>query len=303
MKPIQLMIVGAAKSGTTALMHYLAQHPDICSQIKQEMLYFGNEEEYAKEYATAYRRYFGVQAEQYQVLLAKHATLMYWPAAVQRLYEHNPEVQIVVILRNPVERAYSAYWQNRWRGVERRTFEEALAQEEAEMAEYVEGWGRVRRPKWKKLSACKYRGIYYPPVKNLIEVFGKQQVYVILTEDLRDIPNEVFKNIFQAVHLDATFMPDLIRRHNERKLPRSEFFSRTFAWFLATGNPVKKILRKFIPMDLRDGILEYMFRLNSRRSVVPPMRPETRQYLIEYFRPHNEKLSGLLNRDLAHWNQ
>jgi len=136
MKLIRIMIVGAAKAGTSSLLHYLAQHPQIYTHThtRPEMTYFTNEEEFQAGYEAAYRKYFGKDVPEQKVLLAKDALLMTRQAGLQRLHDHNPYVFVVVILRNPVERAYSGYWFNYRHGWEKAGFEEALVAEEERIA-------------------------------------------------------------------------------------------------------------------------------------------------------------------------
>ena len=155
---IQLMIVGAQKAGTSSLLRYLAQHPDIHTHAQPEMTFFLQAREYTRGYEWAFGKYFTGQNSHDEIqdkhLIAKNVMVMHSPEVMQRIYEHNPEIHLVVLLREPVARAYSAYWWARRRGWENiKTYEEALAAEETRLNE---GWF-----KWRQ-CAYQYNGIYYP---------------------------------------------------------------------------------------------------------------------------------------------
>ncbi|HKK08845.1 MAG TPA: hypothetical protein VKA44_08180, partial [Gemmatimonadota bacterium] len=151
------MIVGAQKAGTTSLFRYLAGHPGLAAHPQREMPYFLVDELYAAGYEAAFEKYFGVGGDSGRLPLAKHVMAMYSQKAVDRLRGHNPEVRVVAVLRNPAERARSAYLYARRRGWEPLpTFEAALRAEPQRLA--AEGWEHWRQ--------CAYarNGQYLEPV-------------------------------------------------------------------------------------------------------------------------------------------
>ena len=137
---IQLMIVGAQKSGTSSLLRYLEQHPDMHTHPQPEMTFFLQDREYSRGYEWAFAKYFAGESDRDDIankqLIAKNVMVMHSPEVMQRIYEHNPDIHLVVLLREPVARAYSAYWWARRRGWENiKTYEEALAAEEDRLNE------------------------------------------------------------------------------------------------------------------------------------------------------------------------
>ncbi|MYF98551.1 sulfotransferase, partial [Candidatus Poribacteria bacterium] len=127
---IPFMIVGSQKSGTSSLLRYLAQHPEIYAHPQPEMTYFLHDHEYEKGFKSAYNKYYS-ECPDNNRLIAKNVMVMCSPERIQRIYEHNPEMHLVVLLREPVARAYSAYWWARRRGWENiKSFEEALEAED-----------------------------------------------------------------------------------------------------------------------------------------------------------------------------
>ena len=215
------MIVGAQKSGTSSLLRYLAQHPDIHTHAQPEMTFFLQDREYTRGYAWAFAKYFAGEHADSEIegkhLIAKNVMVMHSPEVMQRIYEHNPDIHLVVLLREPVARAYSAYWWARRRGWENiKNYEEALAAEEARLNE---DWF-----KWRQ-CAYQYNGVYYPHVRNLITQFGSSNVHCILTDDLKENAAAVCQQLFKHVGIHTDFKPVIGKRHNQAAMPRSERFN------------------------------------------------------------------------------
>ncbi len=301
-KKIRLMIVGAQKSGTSSLLRYLAQHPDIHTHPQPEMTFFLQEREYTRGYKWAFAKYFAGENDYTEIedkqLIAKNVMVMHSPEVMQRIYTHNPDMHLVVLLREPVARAYSAYWWARRRGWENiKTYEEALAAEEDRLNE---DWF-----KWRQ-CAYQYNSIYYPHVKNLITQFGSDHVHCILTDDLKEDAEAVCKQIFHHIGVDTNFKPVIGEKHNQAAMPRSERFNYLFTQFLASHNPLRRAIRKLVPdataYKLRKTILDWNDKpQKNTESAPPPLNPATRKHQMAYFKPFNEQLAELLDRDLSSW--
>lgn len=288
-RPIQLMIVGAEKSGTSSLARYLEQHPNICSHEQREMTYFVNDEEYAQGYNKIYSRYFSKCQYDTSILLAKNVGLMYWPEAAKRLWNHNPECQLVAILRNPVDRAYSAYWYARrmgWEDLE--SFEEAIAAEPIRLKE-----GGLKR------RYCAYldRGIYHKQLAILFEHFGREQVHVFLFEDLKSDPVGICQKLYKAIVVDSNYVPEVSKQHNKAAIPRFPVLSK----LLSSAHPLKQIVGNLLPDRISSKIRLQIRHLNEKTFLPPIMNLDTRAYLVEYFRANNMQLKKILGCELNQW--
>ena len=300
---IQLMIVGAQKSGTSSLLRYLAQHPDIHTHAQSEMTFFLQDREYSRGYESAFAKYFAGKHDHNDIadkrLIAKNVMVMHSTEVMQRIYEHNPEMHLVILLREPVARAYSAYWWARRRGWENiKTYEEALVAEEARLNE---DWF-----KWRQ-CAYQYNSIYYPHVKNLITQFGSSRVHCILTDDLKEDADAVCQQLFEHIGVRTDFKTVIHERHNQAAMPRSERFNYLFTQFLASHNLIRRAIRKLVPdataYKLRRAVLDWNDKPQKNlNSTPPPLNPETREQQMAYFKPFNEQLAELLGRDLSAWN-
>ncbi len=289
-RPIQLMIVGAEKSGTSSLARYLEQHPSICSHEQREMTYFVNAEEYAQGYEKIYSRYFAKCQNDNSILLAKSVGVMYWSDAVKRLLNHNPECQLVAILRNPVDRAYSAYWYARrmgWEDLD--SFEDAIAAEPNRLKE-----GGFKR------RYCAYldRGIYHKQLTVLFKYFRRSQVHIFLFEDLKSEPISICHKIYKSLGIDLHYLPEVSQQHNKAAIPRFPIISR----FLSSAHPIKKAVNNLLPKRLSAQIRGKIRHWNEKTFLPPTMHQETRDYLVAYFKPNNLQLEELVDYDLSHWS-
>ena len=300
---IQLMIVGAQKCGTSSLLRYLEQHPAIHTHAQPEMTFFLQDREYSRGYEWAFAKYFAEEQNRDEIenkrLIAKNVMVMHSPEVMQRIYEHNPDIHLVVLLREPVARAYSAYWWARRRGWENiKTYEDALTAEETRISE---DWF-----KWRQ-CAYQYNSTYYSHVKNLITQFGLNNIHCILTDDLKENAQVVCQQLFKHIGVRTDFKPVIGERHNQAAMPRSERFNYLFTQFLASHNPLRRAIRKLLPdataYKLRKTILHWNDKPQKNLdSTPPPLNPETRERQIAYFKPFNEQLSELLGRDLSSWD-
>ena len=124
---IDLAIIGAQKAGTSSLKNYINQHPNVEGHWQTEFGFFGIEDEYVKGYDTMAPRYFNVKADNEPIKrVIKHAHLHGNSKLIARLKEHNPDCELVFVLRDPVDRAYSSYLREKSSGLADYPFEEIL---------------------------------------------------------------------------------------------------------------------------------------------------------------------------------
>lgn len=294
-KPIDIMIAGTQKAGTTSLLKYLCQHPHFKTHPQTEMVYFVNEDAYASGYSVAYNKYFRDYTDENSILLAKHVYAMYSRDAIVRIHQHNSNMYLIVVLRNPIDRAYSAYWYARRRGWENiKTFENALDAES----------DRIKKKGWYFWRHCAYvyNGMYYHHLEWILENFRKEQVLIITSRELASDAKKICNLIFERMRQDTSFVPETVVRHNTSGIPRSESFAQIFSKVLTSSHPLKKLARSLIPDSLSYKIRHKILKLNDKSFVPPEMNSETRQKLVKLFKPHNEKLEKLLSRDLSHWD-
>jgi hypothetical protein len=291
---ISMMIGGVQKGGTTSLLSYLKQHPEIKTHQQPEMSFFVNDAEFNLGYEHAWKKYFGALCLDGLKLVAKHVLLMYSQPAINRLIKHNADVQLVVSLRNPVDRAYSSYWYARrkaWEEID--SFEEALENESERLGQ---GWYRWRR------NAYLLSGRYVEPVSYLMKLLGPKKLHVVTTDELAQRPQVICSALFEALGVDTSFEPSFNVVRNRSATARLTSVAALTNKIASSRHPVRNILRAIIPANLSSAVRQQIDQWNEAEFVPPPMRTDTRQKLIEYYRPYNEHLGKILGRDFHDWN-
>ncbi len=284
------MIIGAQKAGTSSLNRYLAKHPDFITHEDLEFTYFINDKEYAEGYQKAYLRHFPHWSSG-DSIIAKSVGIMYLEESLIRLKTHNPDVKLVVVLRHPVERAYSAYWYARRLGWETiPTFEEAM---EADENRFGDNWIARR--------FCEYytRSEYVTHLEILYRHFRKDQVYVLLNEDLAKRTEEVCNDLMYHFGFSKEVALDKGKKYNRSALPKYAFVTD----FLTDRNPLKKYFKKLMPTHLGRKMKNKLLDMNEKEFKPPKIDAAIRAALSERFRSANERLATLIGRDLSHWNK
>lgn len=298
LKPrVDVMIGGVEKGGTTSLAYAVSQHPRILSHLSDD--FSGADVEFdvaivsevtsREQYRETFIKRFGRRPLEGETVLAKSVQILHVPGAAERLYRYNPACRLVFSLRDPVERAYSSYWYQRWRGEEdATTFEEALQRERLRADAGVSEPDRMYVGK----------GEYARHLERILDLFEPRQVHVVLLEDLKENAGATINEVYDYLGLERHAV-GRVDRKNPGKVPRSQWL----AGFLQEESAVKRMVRRLIPKQVRKRVLWGLRRLNKREGDRPPMKPSTRKTLIEHFRPHNKRLEQLLDRDLSDWNR
>jgi hypothetical protein len=287
-----LMIGGAHKAGTTALLHGLASHPGLATHRASELTFFVEDAEHAQGFdSRAWRRYLPRDDGRF---VGKHVKLMYRRAALERLRAHSPGVLVVLVLRHPVERAHSAFWHAVASGREElATFEAALAAEEERI--------RGGRAPWHDTAYVR-NGLYAHALADAFEVFGRERVRVYLTADLRARGAEIVGELCAELGL-APHVPDLERGANRARAARHPRLARVLSRVFDSRAPAKRLVRAALPDRLAVALRERLVRWNSRPLAPPPLATETRAALLARFRESNARVAEMLGRDLSAWQR
>jgi Sulfotransferase family len=293
------LVIGAGKSGTTSLYHYLKQHPEIYMSPIKEPKFFalegktpdfrgpGDEVHMNRKSVTdvgAYRALFsGVTDEK---AVGEASTLyLYSPEAPARIRHHVPHARLIAILRNPVDRAYSSFIQRVQKGDEPLDdFAQALQQEE----------DRVRNnwaPRWQ----AKRIGFYHEHLRRYYDAFERDQIKVFLYEDLKGDPVGVAQSAYRFLGVEDAFVPDVSLVYNPSGIPKS----RALQALLKSPNPLRSVLKLLIPSGLRPRLTAYLENRNIVRP--PPLEAAVRGELVESYRADILKLEKLIGRDLSEW--
>jgi len=294
------LIVGAAKCGTSSLHNYLNQHPDVFMPSYNEQGMKVKEPRFLIKDLVKDRLHNGVwDLKSYQALFNNVINekaigestvlyLYYYNEAIKNIKKYlGDDVKIIIILRNPLDRAFSAYTHVSRSLKEPLSFEEALEVEENRLEN-----DETLTP----MVMYKDMGLYHDMVNAYVENF--KNVHVIMYEDFQQNTKEVVKKTLAFLGILRSGELDTHSKHNVGgKSWRFSFLKQ----FFMKDNFIKKELRVIFPKTLRKR-----FRVFSEyflKEKVKPINPETKKELISFFRNDVEKLEKLLNIDLKNWKE
>lgn len=211
MSKIEFLIVGTQKGGTTALWNYLRCHEQIIMPDCKEVHFFDNEIYFepdpipiCAQYESCFPAYnalpgggcVSIGNVPEKILYGECTPIyMYWEPAMRRIYEYNPEMKIIVILRNPIERAYSHWNMEKKRGADNSLcFEEAIKTESER--------SRWALPNQHRIYSYIDRGFYTEQIRRIWRYFPKPQVLILRNEDLRSNPNNVLVSVSDFLKIE-----------------------------------------------------------------------------------------------------
>ncbi|NER98733.1 MAG: sulfotransferase domain-containing protein [Symploca sp. SIO1B1] len=295
------LVIGAAKSGTTSLYAYSKQHPEIYMSPLKEPRFFAFEGEkidfcgpgsniFNQETITsieAYRALFDGISDEKAIGEASPAYLCV-PKAAECIYHYIPDVKLIVILRQPAERAYSSFLHTVKAGAELNIdFTHALQEEEKRI---LNNWGFIWRHKT--------LGFYYPQLKPYFDRFNRNQIRVYLYEDLCNQPVELMQDLFQFLGVDDKFIPDVSSKFNATGIPQNRFLYYLLFTKKSPLKPIKNFLRALFPGKLRTPLAK---GIKSKLLVKPTMSPEIKKQLTQEYREDILKVQDLIQKDLSKW--
>jgi len=214
------VILGAQKSGTSSLHNYLTQHPGVTAPLRKEVHFFDLNYARGEQW---YRAHFGRTGDA-GLNLDSSPYYLFHPAVAQRLHAMLPDAKLIVLLRDPVRRAYSGYWHERDKGRETLSFEEAIAAEpgriEAAQARLADG--TLERSHEHQHFSYLARGRYAEQLERWFGHFPRERFLILRFEDLVADPLAVLNQSLAFVGLPPAEAVDLEARNTRRYPPMAE---------------------------------------------------------------------------------
>jgi hypothetical protein len=282
-------LIGAMKSGTTALSIALAQHPQVFVPSIKEPNFFAIEGERVggrdpsegvslrssmnnrADYDALFREVGGELA----IGEASHLYLSSERAA-QRIHQNFPDAKLIAILRNPAERAYSHYLFDVQKG---HRDPHAIAQE-------------LREDKAKD-SHYLQKGFYFAQLCRYYELFCREQIRVYLYDDFVSDPQGVMEDLYVFLGVESGFVPDTSDRPNASGVPRFRALNK----MLTKSNPIKNAIEPILPSRAR----KFAVWLKNKNLSKPQLPEELRERLVGIYKEDVRGLQELLQRDLSSW--
>ena len=290
------LVVGAAKSGTTSLFNYLTQHSDIYIPEVKECRFFSQLPKNYKGLGAEFFPNSGITDERvYFKLFCEHEDkvcgdmsndyLYYYEKSIKNIKKYlGNEIKIVIVLRNPIDRAYSNYMHHIRDGWENISFEQALDDENRRIEE---NWG------WSYHYVK--TGMYYYQVKAYLDNFRQTKIYFF--EELK-FKDSLLKDLY--AFLEVRFTKELKdnKEYNVSGYPRNKLVHN----FLNKDNAIKKIIKPVVNNILPKGsIQKVVSNIQNKNLKKVSMKNDTRERLKNVFEDDIKKLSNLIKMDLSHW--
>lgn len=260
------LIIGGQRCGTTSLYYYLIDHPGIIPARTKEIHFFDDNfikgpRWYRAQFPTSLQKYYIERIRKLGFLTGEASPYyLFHPHAPERISKLMPQVKLIALLRNPVDRAYSQHWLETTGGYETLSFKEAILNEQERLSGEREKMLEDENYHSYNHRRCSYltRGIYIDQLQNWMSYYPREQFLILRSEDLYSKPAEIVKQTLEFLGMPGNEI-DTLKDYKKYRVP------------------------------LKKG---YKIKDNA-----PKIDPDLRQYLIDYFRPHNARLSEFLGRD------
>lgn len=306
-------VIGVAKAGTTSLYHMLGSHPEVYLTPIKETNYFAIKDldfdnlrpdfkhnttidvgKYIREGMQNQIHCANVTEKQHYLALYQKATdekalgeicnsYIFCPTAIQEIHKDYPDSKIIVMLRNPIERAFSGYLMNLREG-------KTLA---SSFLEEINRDERLSPRGWGITINYLEMGKYFEQMQRVYTYFPKEQVRVYLYDDYKKDKKELIKDMYSFLEIDTHFYPEQDLKVNEAGLPRFKYFN----YFIAQTGFLRKWARNILGESAKKIVSKMMYSKDN----VPKISNEEKVYLQQYYREDIEKLSVLLDKNLENW--
>lgn len=289
-------IIGALKCGSTSLYRWLSAHPNIYMSPKKEPHFYSSDLSYTNPLTQdEYDGLFRGADNRHRAVGEASVEYVFSEVAIPRIETEYDGARYVVLIRNPVDMAYSLH-------------EERVFCRDEHVGDFREAWrlSPQRREGDMVSRACReprlldYQSICRlgEQLERLFSIVPRDRVLVLVLDDFREDPRREYLKVleFLGVPDDGRTSFPVENPAKEKRGPDLTLHLRRVAkWaFLAKR-------RLGIPVARSTGILKSISRLNTRHRPRPPMSDELRQELRDFFRPDIKRLGSLLNRDFSHW--
>ena len=284
------IILGAQKAGTTSLFDWISQHPDVYGEPGMKDFPFFIKDEYYEKGLNWFNNRFKKHRDEKIVLHGCVNYMYFCNEFIDRINSYPHETKFIVVLRNPIERAYSAYWFNRKIGVEKAlTFEEALNNE------YTESFKSL-----KEIGSFTYldHGYYYRQLSYLLKHIDKTKLLVLLFDDIVHNNLETIKKVYNFLNISDNYVPDFSKK-NQSGIPYNSKLQKILSGPLL--NKKLKFIKNIIPIEKRIILKHKIQGLNTKPFSYPPIQEKTRDKISIILRSDINKLESLISQDLSSW--
>lgn len=289
-------IVGAPRSGTTALSHYLKQHPDIFIPDRKEMHHFGPDLNLNSPFEDdiAYLSEFEGATDEKRVGEAS-VYYIYSKLAPAQIKQFEPSAKIIIMLRNPVDMIYSLHNRFVINGYDDIADFRAALEAEPDRKQGKRIPEHFEAPRF---LIYRDNAKYSEHVKRYLEAFDPENIHVIIYDDFKNDTPKSYADTLAFLEVSKNFRPGFKIINQTRQVRSSALASMLFfppGFILA--------LEKKSPLARKRYLRKILYKLNTPKKPLAPMDPRLRRKLQAELAPDVERLSSILGRDLTHWTR
>ncbi len=279
---VDTIIIGAGRSGTTSVYEYLAAHPQVNFSITKELHYFSLPDLFARGEGYFHSLFENKKA---RITATADTYLLVDKAAPERLRKYNPDMRIIVMLRDPVERAYSNFNYSVQYGHEKpeTDFLETIQHEQGiiQRGDIVEINNRCH---------C-YGSLYYQHLHYWMQYFPKEQFIIHQLNELKSDPDAFYKQLCRQLSLDYFPFDHAAESFNRSSGVKSKWLQQLL---LNRNSKLRKMisfcLRPFRNIIIRSGIIDKVYALNRKEVKIIPLNAEQDAVARAYFKEDLQKL-------------
>ena len=288
MKPkVDFFIVGAPKAGTTSLYFYLNEHPQIEMSSVKEPDYFSNKEMqtqnlyYKKQRIDTLKKYNALYSEKKNLVRGEASvSYLYYSGVPKKIFEYNTKSKIIIMIRNPVERAFSHYLMDKRLGYISENFETIINQKYSD----------------KKLNLFYQQyielGKYTEQIKRYFDVFRSENILFIDYDDFVSRTSQEIDKVYSFLNIDNSATSQVNKIYNSYTNPNNKIVNYLYSFVF-----LRSLANYFFSALIKEKI-QRIFFVHSEK---PVLIKESRNLLINYFSKDINNLSKLLNKDYTKW--
>jgi len=284
---VDFFIVGAPKSGTTSLYHYLSEHPQVEMSSQKEPDYFSDKA--IHEQGMYYAKNRVDTLDKYESLFVQKESVVYGEASVSYLFyenvaedikKYNPNAKIIIMLRNPIERAFSHYLMDYRLGLISDSFENVLA--------------KISKHKNAHLFYQQYIEVskYAKQIQRYLDFFKKENILFIDYEDFKKNVSKTVDQVYNFLNISTEFVADINTKHNTFIMPKNKIIRLIYSFVF-----LRKILTFLFPVYLVKNISVLLFKSDKK----PELLKETRSLLSIIFNDDIKKMEEVLAKNYSKW--
>ncbi|BAO76194.1 sulfotransferase domain-containing protein [Winogradskyella sp. PG-2] len=279
------IVAGVAKCGTSSLCNYLNLHPDVFMTKPKELNFFGREgvenklEAYGKHFEGSEGKIAGEGSVSY---------MLYSKLAAQQIKTYIPNVKLIVMLRNPLDRFYSDFWYNVNRG--------AVVYQKGLFEGVIDNTIRVNDSKARKMSyreSLISKGDYATHLKDYFKHINRDQIKIIFFEDFKKDRQAVLDSVFEFIGVKNANIEVPNKIYNKTMYPGKLNFVYT------TWKKIKPLLPQKWMLKHKSTLIKLKSTFFSDKK--PKFDKNSRSKLLAIYKDSIHELELMLDKDLSHW--